>query len=312
MKKLLLMGLVAAGITLVGCANPTIEEESQLDEVTESLTVKHDLGETTLTDTPSSIAVLEYSFLDALYRLGVNPIAIADDSQSSKVADITDGTLTEYQSLGARKEPNLEEMSLLDVDLIVADTVRHSEIYDDLSKIAPTVALTSTDTTYDQFIESFKLLATIVDKQAEAENLISETEAQFDTVSAKLSEEVKNQSILIVSPKNDKYTAHTSSSFVGQVLEKAGLKNVIESDEVEVDLSLEQLVEIDADVIIYMRDDLDTTIYSEWVQTDLYQALTAVQSNQVYVTGQKEFWTQYRGFAAIEFILGELENWFIQ
>lgn len=46
-----------------------------------------------------------------------------------------------------------------------------------------------------------------------------------------------------------------------EVLEKAGFINAIQSNDTQVYLSLEQLVEIDPDIIIYMREDIDTTIY---------------------------------------------------
>lgn len=52
-------------------------------------------------------------------------------------------------------------------------------------------------------------------------------------------EVVKGKTVLTVSPKNDAYTAHTSSSFVGQVLEKAGFVNAVQSEEFEQSLSLE-------------------------------------------------------------------------
>lgn len=304
MKKLLTAGLLSFGLLMVGCSQ-TLPEE--VDEAG----ITHDLGSTVITETPTSIAVLEYSFLDALYRLGVNPIAIADDNEPQKVLDVTLNELTDYTSLGARKEPSLETLSFLDLDLIIADTGRHSQIYEDLNKLAPTISLTSTDCTYEQFIETFKLLAQIVDKEQLAEQILGDTEKMFSSLQEQLTTVLGNKKVLVVSPKNDKYTAHTPSSFVGTILEKAGVQNIIDSDDLEVDLSLEQLVELDPEVIIYMRNDLDTTIYPEWEQTDLYKQITAVQNNEVYTTAKKEYWTQYRGFASIEFIMSELQNWFL-
>ena len=46
-----------------------------------------------------------------------------------------------YTSVGARKQPNLEEISKLKPDLIIADSNRHKGIYKDLNKIAPTIEL---------------------------------------------------------------------------------------------------------------------------------------------------------------------------
>ncbi|HAX73573.1 MAG TPA: hypothetical protein DCY20_08610 [Firmicutes bacterium] len=305
MKQIWMTSLVVVSLMLVGCSNEKVEE------VTQTVGIEHDLGSTVVEETPISIAVLEFSFLDALYRLGVNPVAIADDNEQSKVLDVTNKELTNYTTVGARKEPSLETLSLMDLDLIIADTSRHSQVYDDLNKIAPTISLTSNDSTYEQFVETFVLLAQIVDKEAVAEQILAETETKLEALKTELSQVLAGKTVLVVSPKNDKYTAHTSSSFVGAVLEQSGIQNAIVNEALEVDLSLEQVVELDADVIIYMRDDLEGTIYSEWTQTQLYNQLSAVINDEVYVTSKKEYWTQYRGFASIDFITAELENWFL-
>ena len=122
---------------------------------------------------------------------------------------------------------------------------------------------------------------------------------------------VSDEEVLTVSPKNDEYTAHTSSSFVGQVLEKAGFKNAIQSDDREASLSLEQLVEINPDIIVYMRDDIDTTIYTEWKDTELYKSLDAVKNNKVYTTVARGPWTQYRGFISVNTLTKEMSGWLL-
>ena len=285
-KKSLIMSVMLGSIVLTGCTTQANKEEN-LDNKNQ-IVVKHEL--------------------DSLYNLDVDPVAIADDEDASKVADVTEGELTEYTSVGNRKEPNLEELSTLDLDLIIADTSRHSEIYEDLSKIAPTIVLNSIDSTYDEYIENFKTIAKVVGKEEEAEVKIAEAENLLSEVKAKAEDKVSNKNVLTVSPKNDGYTAHTSSSFVGQVLEKAGFTNAVQSEDVEASLSLEQLVEIDPDIIVYMREDIDTTIYEEWKDTELYKSLKSVKNNEVYVTVSRKPWTQYRGFISVKTLMKEMEN----
>ena len=302
-KKSLIMSVMLGSIVLTGCTTQANKEEN-LDNKNQ-IVVKHELGTTTLDSIPENIAVLELSFLDSLYNLDVDPVAIADDEDASKVADVTEGELTEYTSVGNRKEPNLEELSTLDLDLIIADTSRHSEIYEDLSKIAPTIVLNSIDSTYDEYIENFKTIAKVVGKEEEAEVKIAEAENLLSEVKAKAEDKVSNKNVLTVSPKNDGYTAHTSSSFVGQVLEKAGFTR-------EASLSLEQLVEIDPDIIVYMREDIDTTIYEEWKDTELYKSLKSVKNNEVYVTVSRKPWTQYRGFISVKTLMKEMSGWLLE
>lgn len=222
-KKLIVMGLLVGTIASIGCGNVTTktEENNGNDEIV----INHELGTTILEETPENIAVLELSFLDSLYNLDIDPIAIADDNDPKKVSDVTEGELVDYTSVGKRMEPSLEELSMMDLDLIIADVSRHSEIYEDLNKIAPTIVLKSIDSSYEEYKENFKTIAKAVGKENEATEKVEEIKEFLSEVSKLSQEVVKGKTVLTVSPKNDAYTAHTSSSFVGQVLEKAGFVN---------------------------------------------------------------------------------------
>ena len=309
-KKILMTSLILSSIALVGCTtnNSTNKENNSSDN---QITVQHKLGTTKLNSKPKRIAVLELSFLDSLHNLDIDPVAIADDGESNKVTDVTNGEKIDYVSVGDRKEPNLEELSSMDLDLIIADTSRHSEIYEDLNKIAPTIVLDSIDSSYDEYIENFETIAEIVGKEDVAKAKIEEAEKVLSDVKDKAKDKVSDEEVLTVSPKNDEYTAYTSSSFVGQVLEKAGFKNAIQSDDREASLSLEQLVEINPDIIVYMRDDIDTTIYTEWKDTELYKSLDAVKNNKVYTTVARGPWTQYRGFISVNTLTKEMSGWLL-
>ena len=308
-KKLIVMGLLVGTIASIGCGNVTTktEENNGNDEIV----INHELGTTILEETPENIAVLELSFLDSLYNLDIDPIAIADDNDPKKVSDVTEGELVDYTSVGKRMEPSLEELSMMDLDLIIADVSRHSEIYEDLNKIAPTIVLKSIDSSYEEYKENFKTIAKAVGKENEATEKVEEIKEFLSEVSKLSQEVVEGKTVLTVSPKNDAYTAHTSSSFVGQVLEKAGFVNAVQSEEFEQSLSLEQLVEVNPDIIIYMRDDKDKTIYSQWKDTELYNSLDAVKNDQVFTTVARGPWTQYRGFISVKRIVNEVEGWLL-
>ncbi len=308
-KKLIVMGLLVGTIASIGCGNVTTktEENNGNDEIV----INHELGTTILEETPENIAVLELAFLDSLYNLDIDPIAIADDNDPKKVSDVTEGELVDYTSVGKRMEPSLEELSMMDLDLIIADVSRHSEIYEDLNKIAPTIVLKSIDSSYEEYKENFKTIAKAVGKENEATEKVEEIKEFLSEVSKLSQEVVEGKTVLTVSPKNDAYTAHTSSSFVGQVLEKAGFVNAVQSEEFEQSLSLEQLVEINPDIIIYMRDDKDKTIYSQWKDTELYNSLDAVKNDQVFTTVARGPWTQYRGFISVKTIVNEVEGWLL-
>ena len=95
-------------------------------------------------------------------------------------------------------------------------------------------------------------------------------------------------------------------------MEKAGFVNAIENNDKEVSLSLEQLVEINPDIMVYMREDIDKTIYKEWKDTELYKSLKSVKNNEVYVTVSRKPWTQYRGFISVKTLMKEMSGWLLE
>ena len=72
--------------------------------------------------------------------------------------------------VGTRKQPNLEEISKLKPDLIIADNNRHKGIYKDLNKIAPTIELKSFDGDYNENIDAFKTISKALGKEEEGKN----------------------------------------------------------------------------------------------------------------------------------------------
>lgn len=70
--------------------------------------------------------------------------------------------------VGQEPTPNLEEISKLKPDLIVASKVRNEKVYDQLSKIAPTI---STDNVF-KFKDTTKLMGKALGKERKADKLL--------------------------------------------------------------------------------------------------------------------------------------------
>lgn len=114
-------------------------------------TVEHELGTLELETAPKRIVALEYSFVDALLALGVEPVGMAkDDIPPYLAAEIAD-----IPSVGSRYELNLEAILAREPDLILADLSRNREIYGQLSKIAPTAVFDSYYGKYGETLEQF-------------------------------------------------------------------------------------------------------------------------------------------------------------
>ncbi|WP_285767310.1 Fe(3+) dicitrate ABC transporter substrate-binding protein [Peribacillus sp. SI8-4] len=261
-------------------------------------TIKHEMGETEIKNTPKKIVTLELSFVDSLNGLGMEPIGISDDNKKDMITKLV-GKEIDYTSVGTREQPNLEVISSLQPDLIIADAERHKGIYKDLQKIAPTIILKSRESTYQENLDSFKTIAKAVNQEAAAAKRLTEHEKTIEDLKAKLTVNT-NMTVLPAVVRDTSFQAHTSSSYDGELLERLGLKNAIQQDQPHAEMNLEQLVEIDPDVLLLANNE-GKLLTDEWKDNPLWKNLKAVKNGQVYSV-DRDLWTRYRGVVSAEAI----------
>ena len=121
-------------VQLLVCVLMAFGLEFALAQSTFPATVDHELGTLKLETAPKRVVALEYSFVDALLALGVEPVGMAKDDIPPYLAD----EVADIPSVGSRYELNLEAILALEPDLILADLSRNKELYGQISKIAPT------------------------------------------------------------------------------------------------------------------------------------------------------------------------------
>lgn len=261
-------------------------------------TVKHEMGETEIKHTPKKIVTLELSFVDSLNALGLEPIGISDDNKKEMITKLV-GKEIDYTSVGTREQPNLEVISSLQPDLIIADAERHKGIYKDLQQIAPTIILKSRESTYQENLDSFKTIAKAVNQEEAAEKRLTEHEKMIKDLKEKLTVDT-NMTVLPAVVRDTSFQAHTSSSYDGELLERMGLKNAIQQEQPHVEMNLEQLVEIDPDILLLANNE-GKLLTDEWKDNPLWKNLKAVKKGQVYSV-DRDLWTRYRGVVSAEAI----------
>lgn len=300
--------LIAIMVMLSGCNNSqkTTEAEKTSAKTSnqETRTIKHEMGETEMKNTPKKIVTLELSFVDSLNALGIKPIGISDDNKKDMITKLV-GQEMDYTSVGTREQPNLEVISSLQPDLIIADAERHKGIYKDLQKIAPTIVLKSRESTYQENLDSFKTIAKAVNKEDAAEKRLSEHEKTIKELKAKLTVD-SNMTVLPAVVRDTSFQAHTSSSYDGELLERMGLKNAIQQKQPHAEMNLEQLVEIDPDVLLLANNE-GKLLTDEWKDNPLWKDLKAVKNGQVYSV-DRDLWTRYRGVVSAEAIAKDTLN----
>lgn len=299
-----LLLVIAVLLALAGCSSTqkaADSENTQSAGQTESgntKTITHEMGETEIEGTPKKIVALELSFVDSLNALGIDAAGIADDEKKEMIAKLV-GKETDYTSVGTREQPNLEVISSLQPDLIIADAERHKNVYEDLQKIAPTIVLKSRESTYQENLDAFNTIAQAVGKEEEATTRLAEHEKTIEETKAKLKAD-PNATILPAVVRDTSFQAHTSSSYDGELLEHLGFKNAIQQEEPYAEMNLEQLVEIDPDVLLLANND-GKLITDEWKNNPLWKNLKAVKNGQVYDV-DRDLWTRFRGVASAEAI----------
>lgn len=294
-----IFAIISILLLLAGCgSNQDSSKEKEKSDNNQKVTVQHELGETSIPENPKKIVVLELSFVDALQGLGMKPIGIADDNKADMIEKLV-GEKIDYTSVGTRQQPNLEVISSLQPDLIIADFQRHKEIYKDLEQIAPTIELKSRESTYEENVDSFKTIAKAVGKEKEAEQRLKEHEETIAKLKDELKEE-KGQTVLPAVVRDTSFQAHTSSSYDGELLEKLGLKDAVQNEEAYAEMNLEQLSDINPDILILANNE-GKLLTDEWKENPLWKNLNAVKNEKVFVV-DRDLWTRFRGVVSAEAI----------
>lgn len=286
--------LMVSCLMLAACAGQAKEETKQTHKVT------HEAGTTNVPDNPKRVVALEFSFVDALDELGIEPVGIAQENKDD-VSGLL-GKKISFTEVGTRQQPNLEVISSLKPDLIIGDFNRHKGIYKQLQQIAPTIILKSRNATYHENIASFKSIAEAVGQTDKMDQRLKLHEERLATAKQKVDPNDQRQ-IMVGVFRSDSLTAHGETSFDGELLEKMGIDNAItKTAEPTVTITLEQIVKWDPDVI-FMAE-ADPKLLDEWKKNPLWNQITAVKKGEVYEVN-RDLWTRYRGLDAAEQIVDE-------
>lgn len=145
------------------------------------VTVQHQMGKTTLEQNPQRVVVLDIGVLDAVDRLGVEPVAVA--KATTLPAYLAKYNADKYASAGSLFEPDFETIYTQKPDLIIIGS-RAASNYDELKKIAPTVVVAVDDEQgyWASTQEQWRNLGTIFDKSAEVEQKIAQLDSEFKAI----------------------------------------------------------------------------------------------------------------------------------
>ena len=270
-----------------------------------AVTVKDAKGEFTLDKTPSRVVALEYSFVDALAQVGVSPVGVADDNKVDRIFPQVREKIAAWQSVGTRSQPSLEVIASLKPDLIIADPSRHTAVFEELKKIAPTVMFDSRHESYQENLETAQKIGDLVGKSAEMKAKINEHNDYIANIAKNLGVQGKKASF--GTSREDKFNIQNDNGYVGSFLTTLGFAPTkLNSDQSFVEINLEQLV-MEKPEYLFIAHYRDESIARKWEAEPLWKAIPAVKANHVYSV-DSDMWARGRGLEASKIMAKQIED----
>lgn len=264
---------------------------SVVTAATDTRTVRHARGETTVPAAPQRIAVLDESLADSLLALGVTPVASTTyyglAAYSAHIADRMGGV----EILGQYGAPSLERLVALRPELILSDGYTAESVYEQLSAIAPTVVVT------DEY--SYPLLRSVartLGSEDQAEQRIVQYEQTAAQARVRLAETVGGKSVALLRIFGSELRVEGGIGYTGPVLWHAlGLTphRLVNLEQWNETTSLERIPELDADILLLMPEIDGEAMVSTLQASPLWQQLPAVRSGSVYTLGGYSHWLTY-------------------
>ena len=250
MKKLTKAGiagfLFALTASIAGCgssastSDTTIAAEEKLAAPTYPVTV----GELTLAAQPMRIISLSPTSTEMLYAIGAGAQVVAVDEYSNYPAEaVALGTML------SGFEPNIEASSGFTPDLVIA-SYDPGSLAEQLGSLNIPLFIANAPTNLDSVYEQIEQLGMLVGHVAEADQLVATMQTE---IAAAVSAVVAPATPLSYYYElDDTYFSVTSNSFIGQLFNLFGLRNIADNAEAGNDypqLSAEAIVSSNPDII---------------------------------------------------------------
>ncbi|UOQ50405.1 ABC transporter substrate-binding protein [Gracilibacillus caseinilyticus] len=289
------------------------EENDDKAEATGSIEIDHALGTTAIDGEPDRVVTLYQGATDAAVALGIKPVGVVESWRQAPMYDYLKDDLGEVTYVGQETQPNLEEIAALEPDVIIASKMRHEEIYDQLSAIAPTVA----HETVFAFKETLELVGKATGKEEKATKLLEDWDNRVADFQEKVASEYKGEWPLHAAVLNFRadHARIYVTGFAGSILDELGFKgpaNITDKSQAVLKLTdKESITEMNADVFYLFMDD-DPAVeqtYQDWTSHPLWEELDAVQSDQVNRVDEV-VWNMGGGIIAANLMLDDIYDRF--
>ncbi len=275
-----------------------------------AIDIQDQKGKFSISYIPNRIVALEYSYVDALAQIGVSPIGVADDNDPGRILQQVRDKVKPWQSVGTRAQPSLEAIAALKPDLIIADNNRHSSVYEELKKIAPTVVFNSRNENYQENLETAQKIGDLLGKSAEMQHRIKAHNKKIADIAQSFKK--KEQKVVFGVSRENQFNLYNNESYAGGLLETLGF-NVTKAtspNKPKTTIGLEQLVAEKPDFMI-LTHYREESIARKWENEVLWKIIPAVKSNLI-LNVDSNLWARARGMEAAEIMAQQVQDFILQ
>lgn len=313
-KKFSLLLIAFMLVILAACGKteeePTTSSEDKTKE--ESYTVTHAMGETTIKGEPKRIVVLTNEGVEAVLAMGITPVGAVEAFTGDTWYDHTADQLKDTKAVGTESEPSLEAIAALKPDLIIGNKMRQEKVYDQLSKIAPTVFA---ETLRGDWQENFKLYSKAINKEEVGQEKLDAYNNRIEELKTSLGDKTQQKVSMVRFMAGDVRIYH-KDSFSGVILEQLGFARPADQDLpdfAEKGVTKERIPAMDGDILFYFTyetgDKEASKLEEEWINDPLFQNLEVAKAKKVFKVDDT-IWNTAGGYLAAELMLDDLETYF--
>jgi iron complex transport system substrate-binding protein len=289
------------------------EASAQGTPAEQGYTIKHAMGETKIPGTPERVVMLTTQGVETLIALGVKPVgAVGSFTDPTTFYDFVKPQLEGVTVVGSESQPNLEAIAALQPDLILGMKMRHEQIYQQLSAIAPTVFV---EEPRGDWKENFTLYAEALNKKAEGEKVLADWNKRVEEFKAKAGDKLDTE-VSIVRFMPGRVRIYYNDTFSGTILKDLGIPRpeAQNKDEFAAEVTKERIPEMEGDILFYFTyetgDGEGSKLEQEWTNDPLWKNLNVVKNNKAFKVDDT-IWNTSGGVIAANMVLDELEKYII-
>ncbi|MGT2910292.1 siderophore ABC transporter substrate-binding protein [Streptococcus cameli] len=291
MKKIvkyvgMLLVTTFAAVVLIACANQkTTDSTADSSKSTTKAVSEVTIGDVTVPVNPKKVVTFDLGAADTIRALGKEKTIVGLPTQGLP-AYLSD--LSDRESVGNMKEPDLEAVAALEPDLIIASG-RTVDYMEQFSEIAPTIIFETNNADYWTSVKTnIQTLASVYgeDAIAEAEKQLAALDSQISSIAAANEKSDQKALAMVLNEGNMAINgANSRFAFLYQTLGFHPTDAKIEESRHGQEISFEGISEINPDLIFVLNRTLaiggDNSSNESLLQNELVQATNAGKNNGI-------------------------------